>query len=225
MMNPSPTEIAERFPFVKVTLIQYATVAGHLPGVTASSVKTKPKKANKAEVTVEELSKEETQANATTPKAKVKEQGQGRGTPQKVESKPPETKKGKDGVKGKRGKSESKSEKRKQQCIPFFRCSCQKGDHCKYERQVDSDGRPIPVGPEILQKYDEAVKRFNENRAQAKAKAAPSTTSMIITYYRRGAQETQEGKWNRQVLPGEYQKGKKAKEGDWRDGIQEGRRK
>ena len=47
MMNPSPTEIVELFSFVEVTLIQYAIVAGHFPGVNASSVKPKPKKANK----------------------------------------------------------------------------------------------------------------------------------------------------------------------------------
>ena len=94
---------------MEVTLIQYATFAGHFPGVTASSVKPKPKKANKADVSVEEPPKEETQANATTPKPKAK--GQGRGTPQttpaKVECKPPEIKKGgKGGGKGKRAKSE-----------------------------------------------------------------------------------------------------------------------
>ena len=43
MMNPSPTEIVELFSFVEVTLIQYATVAGHFPGVTASSVNAKTK--------------------------------------------------------------------------------------------------------------------------------------------------------------------------------------
>ena len=47
MMNPSPTEIVELFVFVEVTLIQYATVAGRFPGVNASSVKHRPKKANK----------------------------------------------------------------------------------------------------------------------------------------------------------------------------------
>ena len=41
----SPTEIVELFSFVEVTLIQYATVAGHFPGVAVSSVKPKPKKA------------------------------------------------------------------------------------------------------------------------------------------------------------------------------------
>ena len=66
MMNPSPTEIVELFVFVEVTLIQYATVAGHFPGVNASSVKPKPKKANKVEVTSDEP-KGETQINATTP--------------------------------------------------------------------------------------------------------------------------------------------------------------
>ena len=65
VMNPSPTEIVELFSFV--TLIQYATVAGRFPGVTASSVKTKPKKANKDEVPPEEPTKGEPQVNATTP--------------------------------------------------------------------------------------------------------------------------------------------------------------
>ena len=49
MMNPSPTEIVELFSFVEVTLIQYATVAGPFPGVAASSVRPKPKRANKLE--------------------------------------------------------------------------------------------------------------------------------------------------------------------------------
>ena len=52
--------------FVEVTLIQYITVAGHFPGVNASSVKPKPKKANKVEVTSDEP-KGDAQVNATTP--------------------------------------------------------------------------------------------------------------------------------------------------------------
>ena len=51
--------------------------------------------------------------------------------------------------------------------------------------QVGDDGRPVPVGPEILQRFDDAVKRYNETRAQvhAKPKAAPRrgvTASMIL---------------------------------------------
>ena len=62
---------------------------------------------------------------------------------------------------------------------------CKKGDHCNYEHQVDSDGKPIPVGPETLQQCDEAVKRFNDNKAQARAKSAPKggvgvSASMIV---------------------------------------------
>ena len=102
--------------------------------------------------------------------------------PPKNENKPPEAKKGgKGGGKGKRNKSEPRPEKRKQQCIPFFRGICQRGDQCKYEHQVDNEGKPIPVGPEILQKYDEAVKRFNENKAHASTQGGVGvTTSMII---------------------------------------------
>ena len=190
MMNPSPTEIVELLVFVEVTLIQYATVAGHFPGVNASSVKPKPKKANKVEVTSDEP-KGETQINATTPttprpKPKAQPKASPQSTPARVENKPPENKKeGKGGGKGKRGKSEPRVEKRKQQCIHFFRGTCQKGDQCRYEHQVGDDGRPVPVGPEILQRFDDAVKRYNETRAQAQAKpkAAPRggvTASMII---------------------------------------------
>ena len=91
-------------------------------------------------------------------------------------------KEGQGSGKGKRGKSEPRVEKRKQQCIHFFRGTCQKGDQCRYEHQVGDDGRPVPVGPEILQRFDDAVKR-SRAQAQAKPKAAPCggvTASMII---------------------------------------------
>ena len=172
MMNPSPTEIVELFSFVEVTLIQYATVAGHFPGVTASSVKPKPKKVK------------------PRPKATGQAKGNSQISPAKVESKSPDARKGgKSGGKGKRGKSEPGTEKRKQQCIHFYRGTCQRGDQCRYEHQVGEDGRPVPAGPEILQSFDEAVKRYNESRAQAQAKpkAAPRggvTASMIVQWLR-----------------------------------------
>ena len=56
----------ELFSFVEVTLIQYATVV-HFPGVAASSVKPKLKKANKLEIVSDEPVKGETQVNATSP--------------------------------------------------------------------------------------------------------------------------------------------------------------
>ena len=183
MTNPSPIEIVELFSFVEVTLIQYATVAGHLPGVTASSVKPEPKKVNKVGVAPEESIKSEPQANATAP---TTPRPKAIGSLAKVESKSPDARKGgKGGGKGKRGKSEPRTEKRKQQCIHFCRGTCQRGDQGRNEHQVGEDGRPIPVGPEILQRFDEAVKRYNESKAQAQAKpkAAPRagvTASMLI---------------------------------------------
>ena len=71
----------------------------------------------------------------------------------------------------------------KQQCIYFFRGTCQRGDKCKYEHQVGDDGQPVPVAPEIIQRFEDAVKRYGENRVQAKPKAAPRggvSSSMII---------------------------------------------
>ena len=188
LMNPSPAEIVELFSFVEVTLIQYATVAGHFPTATAASVKAKPKKANKVEVSTEEV-KNETQANATgpiTPRPKPKSQPKNTAqpTPPKTEPKPQEQGKGgKSAGKGKRGRSESRPEKRRQQCIYFFKGTCQRGDKCKYEHQVGDDGQPVPVAPEIMQRFEDVVKRYNETRAQAKPKAAPRggvSSSMLI---------------------------------------------
>ena len=180
MMNPSPTEIVELFSFVEVTLTQYATVAGHFPGVAASSVRPKPKKASKVEVAPDEPTKGEAQVNATTPTTSTKTQGTTKRelseSPVKVDHKPPDAKKGgKGGGKGKRGKSEARMDKRKQQCIHFFRGTCQRGDQYRYKHQIGEDGQPVPGGPEIIKRLDDAVKRYNESRAQAQAKpkAAP----------------------------------------------------
>ena len=200
MMNPSPTEIVELFSFVEVTLIQCATVAGHFPGVAASSVKPKPKRANKLEVAPDEPIKGETQVNATTPttprpKPKAQPKGTSQSSPVKVENKPPDAKKGgKGGGKGKRGKSEPRMDKRKQQCIHFFRGTCQRGDQCRYEHQIGDDGQPVPVGPEILQRFDEAVKRYNENRAQAsKAQGCASWRSLFFHDHHRARRS---GAWD-----------------------------
>ena len=67
----------------------------------------------------------------------------------------------------------------------FFRGSCKKSGSCNYEHQVDAEGKPIPVGPAFLQRCDEAVKRFNDNKAQNKAKIVPKggvgvSSSMVI---------------------------------------------
>ena len=70
-----------------------------------------------------------------------------------------------------------------QQCIYFFRGNCQRGEKCKYEHQVGDDGQPIPVAPEIIKRFEDAVKRYGEPRAQAKPKAAPRggvSSSMLI---------------------------------------------
>ena len=185
LMNPSPAEIVELFSFVEATLIQYATVAGHFPAATAASVKAKPKRANKVEVPTEEV-KAETQANATgpitpRPKPKAQSKNAAQPTPPKTEPKPQEpNKEGKGAGKGRRGRSETRPEKRRQQCIYFFRGTCQRGDKCKYEHQVGDDGQPVPVAPEIIKRFEDAVKRYNEAPVQAKPKAAPLSSSMLI---------------------------------------------
>ena len=114
------------FSFVEVMLIQYATVAGHFPGVSASSVKPKPKKANKLEVAPDEPAKEDMQINATTPitprpKPKAQATFNSQSSPAKVESKPPDAKKGgKAGGKGKRGKSEPGVDRKEKAAVHSF---------------------------------------------------------------------------------------------------------
>ena len=54
---------------------------------------------------------------------------------------------------------------------------------CKYEHQVGDDGQPVPVAPEIIQRFEDAVKRYGETRATAKPKPAPRggvSSSMLI---------------------------------------------
>ena len=175
IMNPSPTKIVELFTVVEVTLVQYATVAGHFPGVAAAAVKkTKSRKANKVDFVVEEQPKEDFEVCAVTPgpKSKGPRRGSPPTSPPKTDLKPPEAKKGGKGGEGKRSKSEPRPENESSSAY------CSTGEsakreitvHCNYEHQVDSNGNLVPVGPEILQKYDDAVKI--ENKAQAKAKSA-----------------------------------------------------
>ena len=130
---------------------------------------------------MEEQSKEDSQVCAVTPRPKSKGPKRGRLQPVLPKLtlnglKPPETRKGgKGGAKGRRSRSEPRPERRKQQCKLFYRGICKKR----------SDGKPVPVGPEILQRYDDAVKRISESKAQAKAKSAPKggvgvSASMIV---------------------------------------------
>ena len=84
-----------------------------------------------------------------------------------------------------KGSVESQSQDRKRENSNAFRSL---GEHVKREISVSMNVRLTMMEasrPEILQRYDEAVKRFNESRAQAKAKAAPRggvgvTASMIV---------------------------------------------
>ena len=69
------------------------------------------------------------------PKSKGQSRGSPPTSPPKNEPRSSETKKGgKGGGKGKRGKSEPRHEKRKQQCIPFFRGMCTRGDQRNYQK-------------------------------------------------------------------------------------------
>ena len=137
---------------------------------------TKVRKVNKAEIVVEEQSKEDPQVCAVTPRPKSKGPKRAHLQPvlpklilshlnQEKGAREEEKVRGVDLSQDLRNGSRS--------AYRFTEESVRKGDHCNYAHQVDSNGKPVPVGPEILQRYDDAVKRFNESKAQAKAKSAP----------------------------------------------------
>ena len=55
--------------------------------------------------------------------------------------------------------------------------------------------KPVPVGPELLQRYDEAAKRFNESKTQGKSKATPKggngISASMITLDPEGEEEVE----------------------------------
>ena len=154
----------ELFTFAQVTLIQYSTIAGHLPSPIASSVTTKlrRKQANKVEVAPSDPPKEEVQANAVSPpkqKGKRHPRGQPPATPPKDPTKQAEGRPSNQHNKGNGKGMRGMFEKNNHHSIPFYRGRCKKGDNCNYEHQVDAEGKPILLGQEFVQRSDDAIKR------------------------------------------------------------------
>ena len=197
IMNPSSRDVVRLFTFAEVTLIQYSTIQGHMPGPHMNSLeemetsfdkdKKKKKKKHPKDPNANALQPTSligVTADAVTPRdpppAPPKDQGANAQTPvrdsQRSRDQSP-TRRDKDKDKGK-GKGKGKGKKRNQQCIPFYRGLCKRGDKCLYEHQVGSDGRPVPVGQEFLQRYDEAAAR----NAQARGQGAPKglSASMLL---------------------------------------------
>ena len=152
MMSPSPTEIVELVVFVEVTLIQYATVAGHFPGVNASSVKPKPKKANKVEITSDEP-KGEIEVSATTPttprpKPKAQPKASPQATPTKVEkqNRLKSRKKAREVERGSAGNLNPVWKRESSNASISLEETCQRGDQCRCEHQVGDDGKPVSCG-------------------------------------------------------------------------------
>ena len=55
---------------------------------------------------------------------------------------------------------------------PFFRGNCKKGDNCNYEHQVD--GKPIPIGPEFIQRLMRHSSDSVTTRLRARLRLFPS---------------------------------------------------
>ena len=122
VMNSSPSAVADLFTFAEVTLIQYSTIAGHLPGlVSANSAKHRRKQIHKVEAAPPEPPN--VQAHAVSP-PKSKGKGHPRGqTPDTGTAKPTEgnaSQPSKGDGKGKKGKVRRISSV----FLPFFRGIC-----------------------------------------------------------------------------------------------------
>ena len=178
----------ELFSFVEATLIQYATIAGHFPSANASSVKAKPKRANKVEIPAEDSKVRLRQMllcqlhQDQNPKAQPKNSAQPAHQRQKLNH-PSKRREVRAMVKVSVDALSPDLRSASRQCIHFFRGTCQRGDQCKYEHQVGDDGQllpPVPVTPEIIQRFEDAVKRYNETRAQAKPEASSAWRSLLV---------------------------------------------
>ena len=170
MVDVTPGQAAYFFHTVEVNLNQVTTMVSYLPPSTAKAhavdakPKAKPKPKAKssgpaggtnAPTSPPPSSPVKSEGPIPKPNAQVAEKG---GSPGKGKSKgagsstdrPPLNKKG-------------------QQCIRFYRGTCTRGDQCQYGHILGTDGKPLKIAPELLERYD----RYSAARREGKK---PETT-------------------------------------------------
>ena len=157
MMNPSPTKIVELFSFVEVTLtnmLQWLDTSRKLQLHQSNQNRRKSTRLKwllRSPSRVRHKSMRLRQPHLDQrPKGKLRELLRVAQLRWRAITRCPKRRQG--WRQRWRGKSEPRTEKRKQQCVHFYRGTCQRGDQCRYEHQVGEEGRPVPVGPEILQR-------------------------------------------------------------------------
>ena len=177
MVDATPGQAAYFFHTVEVNLNQVTTMVSYLPPSAAKAhavdakPKAKPKPRAKASGPVggttaptspPPSSPVKSEGPVPKPNAQVAEKG---GSPGKGKSKgagsstdrPPVNKKG-------------------QQCIRFYRGICSRGDQCQYGHILGTDGKPLKIAPELLERYD----RYSAARREGKKPETTVTAQMLM---------------------------------------------
>ena len=170
MVDVSAGQAAYFFHTVEVNLNQVTTMVSYLPPSTAKAqaVDAKPKAKPKPKAKSNGSAGGTNAPTSPPPSSPVKSEG--------PISKPNAQVAEKGGSPGK-GKSKGASSstdrpplnKKGQQCIRFYRGTCTRGDQCQYGHILGTDGKPLKIAPELLERYD----RYSAARREGKK---PETT-------------------------------------------------
>ena len=69
--------------------------------------------------------------------------------------------------------------KKGQRCVRIFRGICSRGQQCDYGHILGPDGKPLPIAPELLARYDKRA----ADRREAKKRALQFSTQMLMLDY------------------------------------------
>ena len=177
MVDVTPGQTAYFFHTVEVNLNQVTTMVSYLPPSTpkAHAVDAKPKAKSKPKAKPSGPAGGTTTPTSPPPSSPVKSEG--------PISKPNAQVAEKGGSPGK-GKSKGAGSstdrpplnKKGQQCIRFYRGTCTRGDQCQYGHILGTDGKPLKIAPELLERYD----RYSAARREGKKPETTVHAQMLI---------------------------------------------
>ena len=172
-VSPAHCQAAHFFHTVEVNLNQVTTMVGYLPpsAAKAHAVDAKPKAKAKAKVSGQAVTAPTT--SEVLPMSPVKSEGPVPKLNAQVASKDSP---GKGKGKGPGSSTDRPAPNKKgQQCIRFFTGTCTRGDQCQYGHILGTDGKPLKIAPELLERYD----RYSAAKREAKKKE-PFAAQMLV---------------------------------------------
>ena len=150
MVDVSPGQAAHFFHTIEVNLNQVMTMVGYLPpsAAKAHAVDAKPKAKAKAKASGQAVTAPAT--SDALPMTPVKSEGPAPKPSAQVASRDSP---GKGKGKGPGSSTDRPAPNKKgQQCVRFFRGTCTRGDQCQFGHILGTDGKPLKIAPELLER-------------------------------------------------------------------------